>query len=159
MSSAGFFMLCFAARHIEFRKHIKDIKVLEKKRAAFECEVSEPDITVQWMKDGQELQMADRSVTLSCCLPAIPASFWVPSTKLQCPSTHRIKIQKEKYVHRLLIPSTRMSDAGKYTVVAGGNMSTANLFVEGRDVRIRSIKKEVQVLSTYWIFWQIISSS
>lgn len=61
-------MLCFAARHIEFRKHIKDIKVLEKKRAMFECEVSEPDITVQWMKDGQELQMADRSVTLSCCL-------------------------------------------------------------------------------------------
>ncbi|XP_042131451.2 titin isoform X4 [Peromyscus maniculatus bairdii] len=105
------------ARHIEFRKHIKDIKVLEKKRAMFECEVSEPDITVQWMKDGQELQMADR-----------------------------IKIQKERYVHRLLIPSTRMSDAGKYTVVAGGNMSTANLVVEGRDVRIRSIKKEVQVI-------------
>ncbi|KAM5280233.1 titin isoform 2-T2 [Ctenodactylus gundi] len=105
------------ARHIEFRKHIKDIKVLEKKRAMFECEVSEPDITVQWMKDGQELQITDR-----------------------------IKVQKEKYVHRLLIPSTRMSDAGKYTVVAGGNMSTANLFVEGRDVRIRSIKKEVQVI-------------
>ncbi|XP_045052183.2 titin isoform X1 [Desmodus rotundus] len=105
------------ARHIEFRKHIKDIKVLEKKRAMFECEVSEPDITVQWMKDGQELQIVDR-----------------------------IKIQKEKYVHRLLIPSTRMSDAGQYTVVAGGNMSTANLFVEGRDVRIRSIKKEVQVI-------------
>uniref|UniRef100_A0A2K5RZ69 Titin n=1 Tax=Cebus imitator TaxID=2715852 RepID=A0A2K5RZ69_CEBIM len=105
------------ARHIEFRKHIKDIKVLEKKRAMFECEVSEPDITVQWMKDDQELQITDR-----------------------------LKIQKEKYVHRLLIPSTRMSDAGKYTVVAGGNMSTANLFVEGRDVRIRSIKKEVQVI-------------
>ncbi|KAF6361715.1 hypothetical protein mRhiFer1_009942 [Rhinolophus ferrumequinum] len=105
------------ARHIEFRKHIKDIKVLEKKRAMFECEVSEPDIIVQWMKDGQELQIADR-----------------------------IKIQQEKYVHRLLIPSTRMSDAGQYTVVAGGNTSTANLFVEGRDVRIRSIKKEVQVI-------------
>ncbi|XP_004634770.1 titin isoform X12 [Octodon degus] len=105
------------ARHIEFRKHIKDIKVLEKKRAMFECEVSEPDITVQWMKDGQELQIIDR-----------------------------IKIQKEKYVHRLLIPSARMSDAGKYSVVAGGNMSSANLFVEGRDVRIRSIKKEVQVI-------------
>ncbi|XP_038303119.1 titin isoform X1 [Canis lupus familiaris] len=105
------------ARHIEFRKHIKDIKVLEKKRAMFECEVSEPDITVQWMKDGQEL-----------------------------PSVDRIKIQKEKYVHRLFIPSTRMSDAGQYAVVAGGNMSTANLYVEGRDVRIRSLKREVQVI-------------
>lgn len=56
-----FFIYCFLARHIEFRKHIKDIKILEKKRAVFECEVSEPDITVQWMKDGQELQIVDRS--------------------------------------------------------------------------------------------------
>ncbi|NWQ99883.1 TITIN protein, partial [Paradoxornis webbianus] len=105
------------ARHIEFRKHIKDIKVVEKKRAIFECEVSEPDIQVQWMKDGQELQIGDR-----------------------------MKIQREKYVHRLIIPSTRMSDAGQYTVVAGGNTSSANLIVEGRDIRIRSTQKDVQVI-------------
>lgn len=48
------------ARHIEFRKHIKDIKVVEKKRAIFECEISEPDVQVQWMKDGQELQIGER---------------------------------------------------------------------------------------------------
>ncbi|KAK1196573.1 TITIN protein, partial [Pygoscelis papua] len=105
------------ARHIEFRKHIKDIKVVEKKRAIFECEISEPDIQVQWMKDGQELQIGDR-----------------------------MKIQREKYVHRLIIPSTRMSDAGQYTVVAGGNTSSANLTVEGRDIRIRSIRKDIQVI-------------
>ncbi|KFO13403.1 Titin, partial [Balearica regulorum gibbericeps] len=105
------------ARHIEFRKHIKDIKVVEKKRAIFECEISEPDIQVQWMKDGQELQIGDR-----------------------------MKIQREKYVHRLIIPSTRMSDAGQYTVVAGGNTSSANLVVEGRDIRIRSIHKDIQVI-------------
>lgn len=75
MPSADFFIFCFPARHIEFRKHIKDIKVLEKKRAMFECEVSEPDITVQWMKDGQELQMADRSITQPGCAPTIPAFF------------------------------------------------------------------------------------
>ncbi|NXB05638.1 TITIN protein, partial [Cnemophilus loriae] len=105
------------ARHIEFRKHIKDIKVVEKKRAIFECEISEPDIQVQWMKDGQELQIGDR-----------------------------MKIQREKYVHRLIIPSTRMSDAGQYTVVAGGNTSSANLIVEGRDIRIRSAHKDIQVI-------------
>ncbi|NWW99578.1 TITIN protein, partial [Caloenas nicobarica] len=105
------------ARHIEFRKHIKDIKVVEKKRAIFECEVSEPDIQVQWMKDGQELQIGDR-----------------------------MKIQREKYVHRLIIPSIRMSDAGQYTVVAGGNTSSANLVVEGRDIRIRSARKDIQVI-------------
>ncbi|XP_024059815.1 titin isoform X2 [Terrapene carolina triunguis] len=105
------------ARHIEFRKHIKDIKVVEKKRAIFECEISEPDISVQWMKDGQELQLGDR-----------------------------VKVQRERFVHRLLIPSTKMSDAGQYTVVAGGNMSSANLVVEGRDIRIRSVHKDVQVI-------------
>ncbi|NXC95091.1 TITIN protein, partial [Certhia familiaris] len=105
------------ARHIEFRKHIKDIKVVEKKRAIFECEVSEPDIQVQWMKDGQELQIGDR-----------------------------MKIQREKYVHRLIIAPTKMSDAGQYTVVAGGNTSSANLIVEGRDIRIRSAQKDIQVI-------------
>lgn len=39
----------------------------------FECEVSEPDITVQWMKDGQELQIVDRSVVLFCYIPVIPS--------------------------------------------------------------------------------------
>lgn len=57
----------------------------------------------------------------------------------------RMKIQREKYVHRLIIPSTRMSDAGQYTVVAGGNTSSANLIVEGRDIRIRSVRKDIQV--------------
>lgn len=57
----------------------------------------------------------------------------------------RLKIQREKYVHRLIIPSTRMADAGQYTVVAGGNTSSANLIVEGRDIRIRSAQKDIQV--------------
>lgn len=56
-----------------------------------------------------------------------------------------MKIQREKYVHRLIISSTRMSDAGQYTVVAGGNTSSANLIVEGRDIRIRSTQKDIQV--------------
>lgn len=85
---------------------------------------------------------------LACCIPDYPFLLGHHTLNSYFYITHRIKIQKEKYVHRLLIPSTRMSDAGKYTVVAGGNMSSANLFVEGRDVRIRSIKKEVQVGST-----------
>ncbi|OCT61204.1 hypothetical protein XELAEV_18047227mg [Xenopus laevis] len=109
--------LYIEARHIEFRKHIKDIKVLEKKRATFECEISEPDLLVQWMKDGQELQ-----------------------------NTERVKIQQERYVHRLVIPMVRMSDSGQYSVVAGGNMSTASLSVEGRDVRITCAHKEVQAI-------------
>lgn len=48
------------ARVIEFTKHLKDLKITEKKRATFECEVSEPNVQVMWMKDGQELEMSDR---------------------------------------------------------------------------------------------------
>lgn len=47
---------------IEFTKHIKDIKVTEKKKAIFECELSEPNVPVMWMKDGQELELSDRYV-------------------------------------------------------------------------------------------------
>lgn len=46
------------ARVIEFTKKIKDIKITEKKKAIFECEVSEPNIQVMWMKDGQELDLS-----------------------------------------------------------------------------------------------------
>lgn len=45
---------------VEFTKQLKDLKITEKKRATFECEVSEPNIQVMWMKDGQELEMSDR---------------------------------------------------------------------------------------------------
>lgn len=69
-----------------------------------------------------------------------------------------MKIQSERYVHRLVIPSARMSDAGQYSVVAGGNMSTANLHVEGRDVRITSTRREVQVIVFIGIYQYYITS-
>lgn len=57
-----FFFL--SARVIEFTKKIKDIKITEKKKAMFECEVSEPNIQVIWMKNDQELDLSEeRSVT------------------------------------------------------------------------------------------------
>lgn len=54
-----FFSDSFSARMIEFTKKIKDIKITEKKKAIFECEVSEPNIQVMWMKDGQELDQSE----------------------------------------------------------------------------------------------------
>lgn len=61
--SSGFSLVCSsaAARVIEFTKQLKDLKITEKKRATFECEISEPNVQVMWMKDGQELEMSDRS--------------------------------------------------------------------------------------------------
>ncbi|XP_010793050.1 titin-like, partial [Notothenia coriiceps] len=95
------------ARVIEFTKKIKDIKVTEKKKAVFECEISEPNVQVVWMKNGQELEQEDR-----------------------------FSVTAEKFVHRLMIQSVRMSDAGEFSVVAGSSVSRAQLVVEGRDVRI-----------------------
>lgn len=53
------FLSLILARVIEFTKKIKDIKITEKKKAIFECEVSEPNIQVMWMKDGQELDLSE----------------------------------------------------------------------------------------------------
>ncbi|MCI4378776.1 hypothetical protein PGIGA_G00219550 [Pangasianodon gigas] len=106
------------ARVIEFTKHIKDIKVTEKKKAIFECELSEPNVQVTWMKNGQELEISER-----------------------------FKVSTDKYIQRLMIQTVRMSDAGEYSVVAGSSMSKAHLTVEGKDVRITEpVEKEITVL-------------
>uniref|UniRef100_A0A3B4YD95 Ig-like domain-containing protein n=1 Tax=Seriola lalandi dorsalis TaxID=1841481 RepID=A0A3B4YD95_SERLL len=44
--------------------------------------------------------------------------------------------EERYYVHRLMIQTVRMSDAGEYSVVAGSSVSKAQLNVEGRDIRI-----------------------
>lgn len=52
----------------------------------------------------------------------------------------------EKFVHRLMIQTVRMSDAGEYSVVAGSSVSKAQLIVEGRDVRIAEpAEREIMV--------------
>lgn len=65
-----------AARVIEFTKQLKDLKITEKKRATFECEVSEPNVQVMWMKDGQELEMSDRQD--GSCSKYLQTSEWSP---------------------------------------------------------------------------------
>ncbi|KAF5903363.1 titin-like isoform X4, partial [Clarias magur] len=117
-SAATSAKLFVEARVIEFTKHIKDIKVTEKKKAIFECELSEPNVQVTWMKNGQELEI-----------------------------TERFKVSTDKYIQRLMIQTVRMSDAGEYSVVAGSSMSKAQLTVEGKDVRITEpVEKEITVL-------------
>lgn len=69
-----------SARVIEFTKKIKDIKITEKKKAIFECEVSEPNIQVMWMKDGQEMDMSEeRSVSACQSLATLNLKITIPS--------------------------------------------------------------------------------
>lgn len=56
----------------------------------------------------------------------------------------------DKFVHRLVLPSVRLSDAGDYTAVAGSSMSKGHLTVEGRDVKITEpVSREVTVGSYF----------
>lgn len=59
-------------------------------------------------------------------------------------------VTAEKYVHRLMIQTVRMSDAGEYSVVAGSSVSKAQLTVEGRDIRISEpAERQITVRCTY----------
>lgn len=58
----------------------------------------------------------------------------------------RYTVSTEKFLHRLMIQSVRMSDAGEYSVVAGASVSKAYLTVEGKDVRITEpVEKKMTV--------------
>lgn len=61
-------------------------------------------------------------------------------------SPFRYKVSTERHMHRLMIQTVRMSDAGEYSVVAGSSVSKATLTVEGKDVRISEpAEKEITV--------------
>lgn len=45
-------------------------------------------------------------------------------------------MSSDRFLHRLVLPSVCLSDAGEYTAVAGSSMSKGHLVVEGRDVKI-----------------------
>lgn len=139
-----------AARVIEFTKHLKDLKITEKKRATFECEVSEANVQVMWMKDGQELEMSDRCSSSSQCSAVRlmkPMPQLITFFVTRCVSC-RYKMSSDKLVHRLVLPSVRLSDTGDYTAVAGSSMSQGHLGVEGRDIKISEpVDRNVSVSS------------
>lgn len=129
------YVLC-AARVIEFTKHLKDLSITEKKRATFECEVSEANIQVMWMKDGLELEMSDRFVQVFFgCYYSLNGDIQI-GTVFSVICVYRLKITVDGFLHRLVLPSVRLSDAGEYTAVAGSSMSKGHLMVEGRDIKI-----------------------
>lgn len=72
----------------------------------------------------------------------------------------RYLVTAEKYVHRLMIQTVRMSDAGEFSVVAGSSVSKAQLTVEGRDVRISEpAEREITVSCSSHAPWATRSRS
>ena len=95
----------------EFTTQLEDIVTTDGGEARFECIVKgEPLPTVTWLKDSNQVEESEE-----------------------------FQITFEDGVSVLTIPDVYPEDAGKYTVVAknelGTAMSTAELLVEGKNVR------------------------
>ena len=87
----------------EFSKPLKDIKDKESGTVTLECELSKPNATVTWLKNGEEIK----------------------------PDEH-IKAVIDEYTHKLVMSDITLNDAAKYSCVVDDGVSTeATLCVEG----------------------------
>ena len=95
----------FSEIPVTFRVPLESITITENEPAVFECELSKPTKNIQWLKDD--------------------------NTALKHGKKYDIKSTDVK--HSLRIPRCIAEDAGKYTIVAGGVKSTAELKVIGEN--------------------------
>ncbi|KAL7882198.1 hypothetical protein AOLI_G00090470, partial [Acnodon oligacanthus] len=79
---------------------LEDCETEEKKTISFTCKVNRPNVTVQWLKAGQEITFSKRVV---------------------------YRVDKNK--HTLIIKDCTMDDEGEYTAVAGVSKSSAELII------------------------------
>uniref|UniRef100_A0A671S2H1 Uncharacterized protein n=1 Tax=Sinocyclocheilus anshuiensis TaxID=1608454 RepID=A0A671S2H1_9TELE len=79
---------------------LEDCEIEEKKTITFACKVNRPNVTVQWMKAGQEITFSKRIL---------------------------YRVDKDK--HALTIKDCSLADEGEYSVVAGTDKSTAELII------------------------------
>lgn len=79
---------------------LEDCEIEEKKTMTFTCKVNRPNVTVQWMKAGQEITFSKRVL---------------------------YRVDKDK--HTLTIKDCSLADEGEYSVVAGADKSTAELII------------------------------
>uniref|UniRef100_A0A8C9VJ94 Uncharacterized protein n=1 Tax=Scleropages formosus TaxID=113540 RepID=A0A8C9VJ94_SCLFO len=152
----------------------------------FEVNVNYEGITYKWLKNGVEIRSTERchirskQLTHSLTIRNVhfgdvgeyqfvagsaatsanlyvdgKYSLYVVYFSFLC-GIFRYKVSTEKYLHRLMIQTVRLSDAGEYCVVAGSSTSKAQLTVEGRDVRITDlVEKEITVnINSLWLKWK-----
>ena len=87
----------------EFSKPLKDIKDKESGTVTLECELSKPNATVTWLKDGEEIK----------------------------PDDEHIKAVVDEYTHKLVMSDITLDDAAKYSCVVDDVSTEATLTVEG----------------------------
>lgn len=89
-----------AEEKLKFLDPIEDIETQERKSINFVCKVNRPDVTVQWMKAGQAVELSKRIV-------------------------YRVDGLK----HTLTIKDCLMDDEGEYTAVVGNDKCAAELII------------------------------
>ncbi|ESO91795.1 hypothetical protein LOTGIDRAFT_121852 [Lottia gigantea] len=84
----------------EFMKKLEDVEAVEREKAIFECDVSDPEAEVSWFRDEKELK-----------------------------SGGKYEFIKDNLKRRLVIKNCNIKDDGKYSCKMLGQETSANLFV------------------------------
>ena len=88
---------------VEFTRPLSDGRVLEKDTVSLECEVSKPNKTVTWLKNGEVITPSDR-----------------------------FEVRVEGTKHFLTIRNANLDDDAKYTVKIDAVECSAQLTVDGK---------------------------
>jgi len=88
-------------------KPLSNVEVTEKETATFECEVSKPKQSSTWFQAGGKIELG--------------AGDW-----------SRFRAETDGNVHRLIIESTQMDDAEKYSCSIKDKKTSAKLTVKGK---------------------------
>lgn len=86
---------------------LKDLNAQEKDTITFEVNVNYEGITYKWLKNGVEIK-----------------------------STDRCQIKSKQQNHTLSIRNVHFGDAAEYTFVAGSSVTSATLYVEGKNISL-----------------------
>lgn len=86
-----------------FKEKLQSTELQEEETATFHCEVSQPNVAVQWKKGAQVIS-----------------------------SSSKYEIRQEGTIHTLKIYHLKPEDSGKYTCDNGNEQTTASLTVKGR---------------------------
>lgn len=93
-------MFAFTEERLRIVVPPEDVDTQEKKTVSFSCKVNRHNVTLKWLKAGEEVIFSKRLV---------------------------YRVDKDK--HTLTIKDCTLADEGEYTVVAGDDKSTAELII------------------------------
>lgn len=104
-----FTQLCrflLTARKITIKKGLADLKTTERETASFEVELSHPDVTGTWLRNGVQLK-----------------------------PTNHFRMSAKGHVHSLTISNLSVEDTGTFTFSVEHLKTSARLVVKGRSFR------------------------